>query len=55
MMEGVIRVVMDLVDLMNLMDRIGLKPITKAVDLRTTISACKVHTARGPNKILTSE
>lgn len=55
MMESVSRVVMDLVDLMELMDRIRLKPIAKAVDLRTTISACKVHTGRGPNEILTSE
>ena len=55
MMEGVIRVMMDLVDLVDLMDRIRLKPITKAVDLRTTISACEVHSARGPNGILTSE
>ena len=52
MMKSVIRVVMNLMDLMDLMDRIRLKPITKAVDLRTTISAC---TACGPNEVLTSE
>jgi len=47
MMEPVIRVMMDLMDLMY---RIRLKPITKAVDLRTMISDYKVHTARGPNE-----
>jgi len=55
MMKTVIRVVMNLMNLMDLMDRIRLKPITKAVDLRTTVSACKVHTAREPNQVLTSE
>ena len=51
MMKRVIRVVIAWVDLVN---RSRLKPLTKAVDLRTTISVYVAHTRCGRGS-LTSE
>ena len=52
MMETMISVVVALVDLMH---RVRLKSLTKAVDLRTVILGYIAHTGRGMNESLTSK